>query len=165
MKLKIKWAFILAIVLLGACKKENNALVTPIESSESYQQAKLVRNCVPYQNVTGIIPVFNELNAISNCRMMTCAGEEVLVTILYKQILTNQNNSAYTIISNLAVTPTEQSDIINSAKAWAATNTPSGYFVYNIQYIVNYIVGPSAAGINIKVTYHKCNGVIPPPNG
>jgi hypothetical protein len=165
MKLKITLALIIAIVLLGACKKENVAIDASIKSSESGQQAKIVLICAPYKNVTGFTDVFNELNAISNCKIMDCAGEEILVSTLYKLVLTNQNNSPYTIISNLAVTPTEQSDIINSAKAWAAANMPAGYFVHYIEYIVNYINGPAAAGIKLKVTYHKCNGIIPPPNG
>lgn len=158
------WILMCALVVLG-CEKENQQMIDNV--SQESNEKKYVVNCTPNQSITGIWAALNTIEALSNCMMMDCTGESVLTSIANHYLLADMNtNSTFIIYNNIPVTPAEQSNIIASAKNWATNNAPAGYFVYYIDYIPNIIVGPGpAAVIDIKVTYHKCVGIVPPPAG
>jgi hypothetical protein len=95
---------------------------------------------------------------------IACEGTSVTITLTQLVLNNPATSSPFVFSSTQTVTASEQNDVMLAAKAWANANKPLGYFIDRITYTPDYIVGPSAAGIDISVRYRKCTGSIPPPS-
>jgi hypothetical protein len=156
---KIGTAVLTLLLFASSCNKTNEE--NKIELKPVAIEKRGVIHCSPYRNVTGITAVISELNAVSNCSTLYCNGN-MLTTTLNQSLLTSPTTSSILLIYNSsATTPTQQSEIITSANLWANAHIPAGYYLSSIHYSPSYVVGPSAAGIDIQVTYAKCVATVP----
>lgn len=130
----------------------SDAQTTGSTPAPAKSKAALKVNCTPNRNVTGYINLCKELNSLVNCMQQECYGTAAV------QTKTNFVLSGYTFTSTQIITISDQNAVVADAKNWAGANQPAGYFTAFIQFIPDIITGPSAAGIDIKVTYKKCTG-------
>lgn len=141
--------------------KEKNALNATATSIKTLK-------CAPWRSVVGYTALINELNGFYTCRQSECAGLSSYQTKT-KMILDNGSGGAFVYSSNQSIPVTDQSSIITAADNWAVANTPGGFFVSVIKFVPDILVptgggGVTAAGLDITVTYKKCNGPKVPNN-
>ncbi len=130
-------------------------------------QVKKVRTqkCTPWRNVTGYNSLCKELNSF-NCAKIMCLGTSQK-TVLNNFLLQNTNNSGYIFSSNEVINTATQNEIITQANNWANANKPANYIIEGISFIANIITALpplTHAGIDIKVTYIKCDNNSKLPN-
>ncbi len=116
--------------------------------------------CAPWRLLVGYAALVTELNGFYNCRQSECAGLSSY-QIKTQMVLENGYGSPFIFSSNQSISTADQSVVISQADNWAITNTPSGYFVSSVKFVADIIVpsgGVSSAGLDITVTYKKCNG-------
>lgn len=145
------WALAIAalFLVLGSCQKEQK----PTPATEK------TMHCDPWQNVTGWIALFDELNTLSFCDDLMCDGNSVTMTVSHSK-LKNTAGVAYTFNSVVVIPPSTQTAVMNDALAWAVANAPAGYFVSRIRYAPNIIVGGggSTSFVWLDIVYRKCTG-------
>lgn len=146
-----------AILTVASCEKEQINT-----SKKSVQPEKLLtQHCSPWRNVIGWSNLISELNGFSQCNVSMCTGQ-YLSTQKTNYLLKNASGQTFYFTSIQTITPTEQSEVMNAALAWAQNplNKPVGYSISQISYYPEVVTGgsPSTAAITIKVTYIKCTG-------
>lgn len=140
-----------SVFLFSGCEKEP----TPIKPGSPVTET--AKACDPYRSVTGYTALISEINAFSLCDDRACTGNSTTQTLI-NYVLNNSSGSPFNFTSTQTITTTDQNNVMSQALAWAVANTPTGYFVSSIRYNADLITGPSAAGIDITVTYRMCTG-------
>lgn len=149
----------IALIVMFSCEK------SAINTAQQPKQEKLLTiHCSPYRSVVGFNAVCADLNVVTNCMVQACKGTSVTITLTHLVLVNPATSSPFIFSSTQTVTASEQNDVMLAAKAWANANKPTGYFIDNITYTPDYIVGPTAAGIDISVRYRKCTGSTPLPD-
>jgi hypothetical protein len=128
-------------------------------------QNQRMLKCSPWRSVTGYNQLCTELSSF-NCARLMCNGAST-TTVVTNVLLQDINSSIYTFSSTQNISVVTQNQIIVQAKNWANAHKPAGYVVEIINYIPDIVTSSGTvtyAGIDIKVTYKKCNGPVSLPN-
>lgn len=141
------------MVTAAGCKKEEQDVKT---RNEAKAFRPPLQHCAPYRDVMGS-DLVNELTAIDNCEYHEpCA----VYNNMYAQspaFADPSTGSPYWFQHSVSVSTAEQQTLLLAANNFAAANLPTGYHVYQVQFVeIPNAMVVDWFNVKVIVTYRQC---------